>query len=86
MFLMILFLDGRLLEAIADQLRYAKSFTDTLNIVILLKNIGIRCSETDRAKEIFENMLSPSLYSGRGGVGIIDYDKVRSFLIHEWTK
>lgn len=78
--------DGRLLEVIADQLRYAKTFTDTLNLVYMLRNIGMNCSETDRAKEIFENMASLSLYSMQGGVRCIDYEKVRSYLLHEWSK
>ena len=73
--------DGRLVEVIAEQLRYARSFTDTLNLVQLLKNIGIRCAETDRAKELFGNMTSLSLYSIRGSMKQIDYEKVRSFLV-----
>lgn len=77
--------DGRLIETIAEQLRYAKTFTDTLNLVHMLKNIGTQCAETDRAKEIFKNMTSPSLFTG-GGVRRIDYEKVRSFLLYEWSK
>ena len=78
--------DGRLIEIIADQLRYAKTFTDSLNIVYLLKNIGMKCSETDRAKTIFENMASLSLFSAQGGMRRIDYEKVRQYLLYEWTK
>ena len=78
--------DGRLVEVIAEQIRYAKSFTDTLNLVQLLKNIGIRCAETERAKEIFGGMISISLYSMKGGMKQIDYEKVRSFLLYEWLK
>ena len=78
--------DGHLIEVIAEQLRYAKTFTDTLNLVYLLKNIGVKCSETDRAKTIFENMASLSLFSDQGGVRRIDYEKVRAYLLYEWTK
>ena len=78
--------DGRLIETIADQLRYAKTFTDSLNIVYLLKNVGMKCSETDRAKIIFENMASLSLFSAQGGMRRIDYEKVRQYLLYEWTK
>jgi hypothetical protein len=78
--------DGRLIEIIADQLRYAKTFTDSLNIVYMLKNIGVKCSETDRAKTIFENMASLSLFSVQGGMRRIDYQKVRQYLLYEWTK
>jgi hypothetical protein len=78
--------DGRLIEAIAGQLRYAKTFTDTLNLVYMLKNIGTKCAETDRAKEIFQNMASLSLFSAGGGDRCIDYEKVRSFLLYEWSK
>lgn len=76
--------DGRLVEVIAEQLHYAKSFTDTLNLVLLLKNIGIRCAETDRAKGIFERMTSLSLFSLKGGRRQIDYELVRCYLLHEW--
>jgi TIR domain-containing protein len=78
--------DGRLIEIIADQLRYAKTFTDSLNLVYMLKNIGMKCSETDRAKTIFENMASLSLFSVQGGMRRIDYVKVRQYLLYEWTK
>lgn len=78
--------DGRLVEVIAEQLRYGKSFTDTLNLVLLLRNVGIKCAETDRAKEIFNNMMSQSLYSMSGGMNKIDYEKVRSFLVYEWSR
>jgi len=78
--------DGRLIETIAEQVRYAKTFTDTLNLVYMLKNIGTGCAETDRAKEIFKNMASLSLFSADGGVRRIDYEKVRSFLLYEWSK
>ncbi len=78
--------DGRLVEVIAEQLRVARSFTDTLNLVQLLKNIGMRCAETDRTKEIFGNMTSLALYSTRGVIRQIDYEKVRSYLLYEWQK
>lgn len=78
--------DGHLIEVIAEQLRYAKTFTDTLNLVYMLKNIGMKCSETDRAKDIFENMASLSLFSVQGGIRRIDYEKVRAYLLYEWSK
>ena len=78
--------DGRLVEVIAEQLRVARAFTDTLNLVQLLRNIGLRCAETDRAREIFEHMTSLALFSPRGGMRQIDYEKVRSYLLHEWQK
>ncbi len=78
--------DGLLVEVIAEQLRSAKSFTGTINLVQLLRSIGIRCSETKRAKEIFEGMTSLSLFSLAGGMKQIDYEKVRSYLLYEWTK
>ena len=78
--------DGHLIEVIAEQLRYAKTFTDTLNLVYMLKNIGMKCAETDRVKTIFENMASLSLFSVQGGVRRIDYEKVRAYLLYEWTK
>ena len=78
--------DGHLIEVIAEQLRYAKTFTDSLNLVYTLRNIGIKCSETDRAKEIFNNMASLSLFSLQGGIRCIDYEKVRAYLLHEWLK
>lgn len=78
--------DGHLIEIIAEQLRYAKTFTDTLNLVYMLRSIGMKCSETDRAKEIFENMASLSLFSVQGGIRRIDYEKVRVYLLYEWSK
>ncbi len=78
--------DGHLIEVIAEQLRYAKTFTDSLNLVYMLRNVGMKCSETDRAKEIFENMASLSLFSMQGEIRRIDYEKVRSYLLHEWSK
>jgi hypothetical protein len=74
--------DGRLIEAIAEQLSYAKTFTDTVNLVYMLKNLGTKCAETDRAKQILENMASLSLFTA----GRVDYEKVRSFLLYEWSK
>ena len=78
--------DGHLIEVIAEQLRYAKTFTAELNLVYMLKNIGMKCSETDRAKAIFENMASLSLFSVQGGMQCIDYEKVRAYLLYEWSK
>jgi TIR domain len=77
--------DGHLIEVIAEQLRYGKTFTDALNLVYMLKNIGMKCAETDRAKTIFENMASLSLFSVQGGGRRIDYEKVRSYLLYKWT-
>ena len=74
--------DGRLIQAIAHQLNYGKTFSTTLNLVILLKSIGETCCETDRAREILQGMLSHAHYSGSR----IDYDKVRRYLIDNWFK
>ena len=78
--------DGHLIEVIAEQIRYAKTFTDTLNLVHMLRNIGMKCAETNRAKEIFENMASLSLFTLQGGMRRIDFEKVRSYLLYEWSK
>ncbi len=78
--------DVHLIEVVAEQLRYAKTFTDTVNLVHMLRNIGMKCSETDRAKFIFENMTSLSLFSVQGGIRRIDYEKVRAYLLYEWSK
>lgn len=74
--------DGRLLQAIANQLNYAKTFIDTLNLVLLLKSIGEAICETDRARNLLQKMLSRDHYSG----GKISYDKVRQFLLTEWSR
>jgi hypothetical protein len=78
--------DGQLLKTIAEQLPYAKTFTDSPNLVEMLKNIGLKCSETGRAKELLRNMTSPSLCSSRLGMQCIDYDKVSAYLLREWYK
>lgn len=73
--------DGRLVQTIASQLNYAKTFTDTLNLVLLLKTIGESCCETDRARRLFEQMLVRAKHpSGR-----IDYDRVRDYLLQNWN-
>jgi len=77
--------DGQLVQAIADQLPYAKSFTDSLNMVMLLQNIGLSCCQTDRAREIFAGMRGPGNWSSAGGMRRIDYDKVRSYLLQSWA-
>ena len=74
--------DGRLVEAIANQLPYGKSFTDTLNLVQLLKNIGQSCCETERAHALFGGMASPRNYTGMR----IDYDKVKAYLLRGWHR
>lgn len=72
--------DGRLIKTLADQLNYAKTFTDTLNMVLLLENIGKSCCETDRAREVIAGMRSgPNWRNGR-----IDYDLVQSYLLNTW--
>ena len=72
--------DGRLMQAIAEQLQYGKSFTNALNLVQLLSNIGQRCCETERARAIFAGMAQRRHYTGSR----IDYDKVASYLLSAW--
>ncbi|MGH8609682.1 MAG: toll/interleukin-1 receptor domain-containing protein [Gammaproteobacteria bacterium] len=72
--------DGRLLQAIAGQLRYGRTFTNALNLVRLLSNIGTQCCETQRAKAIFAEMLDRRHYTGMH----IDYDKVSEYLAQAW--
>jgi len=72
--------DGRLIKALADQLEYAKTFTNTLNMVLLLENIGNSCCETDRAREVIAGMRSDANCKN----GMIDYDLVRSYLLNKW--
>lgn len=72
--------DGRLVQAIAEQLQYAKTFTDSLNLVQLLSNIGQRCCETDRARSLFVGMIQRGHYTGSR----IDYSKVSDYLISGW--
>ena len=72
--------DGRLVQAIAEQLQYGKSFTDTLNLVRLLSNIGQRCCETERTRFLFAGMIQQGHYTGSR----IDYDKVSAYLIRGW--
>lgn len=69
--------DQLLIGAIVEQLNYAKTFTDTLNLVQLLANIGQRCSATDRARKLFGGMASRNHYTGSK----IDYNKVAQFLL-----
>lgn len=73
--------DGRLLQAIAQQVRYGKTFTVVPNLVILLSNIGVQCCETERAKSIFGGMLSQHHFTA----GRIDYDKVSEYLLRAWN-
>lgn len=72
--------DGRLVQAIAEQLQYGKSFTDSLNLVELLSNIGQRCCETERARSLFAGMIQREHYTGSR----IDYNKVSLYLISAW--
>jgi len=78
--------DGRLIQAIADQLPYARTFTETLNLVLMLEKIGLSCSDNDKARGIFAGMRGNDNWSSRGGMQAIDYDKVRSYLLREWAR
>ena len=69
--------DGRLLQAIAQQVRYGKTFTNAPNLVILLSRIGTQCCETERAKSIFGGILNRDHFTG----GHIDYVKVSEYLL-----
>ncbi|NYT00632.1 MAG: toll/interleukin-1 receptor domain-containing protein [Methanocellales archaeon] len=72
--------DGNLIKTIAEQLTYAKTFTNSLNLILMLEKIGIRCCETERASNLFKGMRSQSHFTGMK----IDYDKVRAYLLTEW--
>lgn len=72
--------DGRLLHAIAEQLQYGLTFTDSLNLVRLLSSIGQRCCETERARSLFAGMIQHRHYTGSR----IDYSKVLAYLIDGW--
>jgi hypothetical protein len=74
--------DALLIQTLANQLNYAKTFTDALNLVLLLKSIGEAICETDRARNLLQGMLSRAHYSG----GRISYDKVRDSLLTGWFK
>ena len=74
--------DGRLVQAIAEQLLYGKSFTDSLNLVQLLSTVGQRCCETERARALFAGMIQRRHYTGSR----IDYDKVSVYLMSGWQK
>jgi hypothetical protein len=77
--------DGRLIAAIAEQLHYAAGFTDTLNMVQILQNVGLACCETERARAIFQGMRDLQHFSPGGGVRKIDYGKVRAHLLGTWA-
>lgn len=77
--------DGRLIAALAEQLRYAAGFTDALNMVQLLQNIGLACCETERARAILQGMRDLEHFGVAGGVRKIDYGKVRSYLLRTWA-
>ncbi|MGH9867501.1 MAG: toll/interleukin-1 receptor domain-containing protein [Candidatus Polarisedimenticolia bacterium] len=72
--------DERLLRALAAALTEAKSFTDALNMVGLLKNIGLQCVETERAARILRRLRPFDHYTGPR----IDFAKVSAWLIREW--
>jgi hypothetical protein len=72
--------DGRLVAALAEQLQYGKTFTDTLNLVQLLSNIGLRCCATERGRGVFAGMVSLNHYRGSK----IDYDMVIRYLLQSW--
>lgn len=74
--------DGRLVAAIAEQLNYGKTFTDSLNLVQLLSNIGLRCCATERARALFAGMVNLKNYRGSK----IDYDKVTVHLLQGWQQ
>jgi hypothetical protein len=74
--------DGRLVTALVEQLNYGKTFTDSLNLVRMLSNIGLRCCATERGRALFAGMVSPNHYRGSK----IDYDNVASYLLQGWTK
>ena len=72
--------DGRLIQAIAEQLHYGKSFTDSLNLLQMLANLGQRCCETQRARSLLAGMIGREHYTGWR----IDYDKVSRYLVDGW--
>lgn len=72
--------DSSLIQALAEQIRYAKSFTDTLNLVLLLENIGKACCETDRARQILAGMRAEENWQN----GKINYDLVHDYLLRSW--
>ena len=72
--------DGSLIKVLAEQLNYAKGFTDSLNMVLLLENIGKALCETTRAQQVIAGMRSaPNWRNGR-----IDYDLVGAYLVDTW--
>ena len=78
--------DGHLIESIADQLPYAKTFTDSQNLVLMLEKIGLSCAKKERARQILAGMRGNHNRSLSGGVLKIDYDKVRSYLLRKWSE
>lgn len=73
--------DSRLIQALAKEIKYAKSFTDTLNLVLLLENIGKACCETDRARQIIAGMR---VKENNWQNGKINYDLVHDYLLKSW--
>ena len=72
--------DSRLVQTITNQLNYAPTFTDSLNLVLMLKSIGESLCETDRARRLFAEMLSQATSGGWR----FDYDRVRDYLLRGW--
>ena len=77
--------DGRLIAALADQLQYAASFTEALNMVQVLQNVGLACCETERARVILQGMRDLDHFSASGGVRKINCGKVRAYLLSTWA-
>jgi hypothetical protein len=73
--------DGNLIAVLAEQLNYAKTFTDTLNMVLLLEHVGRACCETDRARLILAGMRTDA---NNWVGGRINYDRVRDYLLNSW--
>jgi hypothetical protein len=74
--------DGRLINIIANQIPYGKTFTDSLNLVQMLKNVGLSLCQTERARQLFEDMTSRSNF----GYMKIDYEKVKASLLSGWNE
>ena len=77
--------DGRLVDAIAKGLSYAKTFTESPNIVLLLQDLGLACCETERAKVVCEGMRDLKHFGPSGGSQKISYDKIREYLLRAWA-
>jgi hypothetical protein len=71
--------DSRLVTAIVRALRYATTFTDSLNLLRLLSDLGQSCSETDRARDLFQTMMEPDNRGPR-----VDYGRAALYLERTW--